>query len=129
MTGKDDSIISSGGYGQADKAVRSLLYGMGYRFRLHRKDLPGKPDIVLRKYNAVIFVHGCFWHRHKGCKDSTIPSTNTEFWKKKFSDNVARDKKNQKLLRDLGWRIAVIWECELKRPEKVKTKIKKFLHK
>ncbi len=92
--------------------VRSLLHGMGYRFRLHRKDLPGKPDIVLPKYKTVIFVHGCFWHRHKGCKKCTTPSSNKEYWKRKFERNVANDKIHKAQLRGKGWKVFVIWECE-----------------
>ncbi len=95
--------------------VRSLLHRMGFRFRLHRKDLPGKPDIVLPKYKTVIFVHGCFWHRHKDCKVATTPSTRREFWEKKFKDNVARDERNQRQLRQLGWHVYVLWECEVKK--------------
>lgn len=94
--------------------VRKLLYKEGYRFRLHRKDLPGRPDIVLPKYQIVIFVHGCFWHRHKGCSDASTPKSRTDFWIKKFKENVARDKKNQLSLRAKGWRVLIIWECETK---------------
>ena len=94
--------------------VRSMLHRMGYRFRLHRKDLPGKPDIVLPKHNTVIFVHGCFWHRHPGCRYATTPKSNTEFWQKKFDRNVSRDKKNQANLKATGWRVLVVWECELR---------------
>lgn len=93
--------------------VRSALHRAGYRFRLHVKDLPGKPDIVLPKYKTVIFVHGCFWHRHKGCSKATTPSTNQEFWKKKFQQNVGRDKRNQAKLKKLGWKVVVVWECNI----------------
>ena len=92
--------------------VRSLLHNMGYRFRLHRKDLPGKPDIVLPRYKSVIFVHGCFWHRHKGCKNATSPKTKIIFWREKFKANVERDRKVQKELNSMGWSIQIIWECE-----------------
>ncbi len=95
-------------------AVRSLLHRNGFRFRLHVKDLPGKPDIVLPKYKTVIEVRGCFWHRHPGCKIATTPSTNTEFWQKKFALNVARDKENEEKLKQLGWNVIVIWSCFLK---------------
>ena len=91
--------------------VRSILHGMGFRFRLHSGKLPGKPDIVLPKYKSVIFVHGCFWHRHKGCKRASIPATRREFWDIKFAENVKRDKKNKARLRKLGWNVLVIWEC------------------
>jgi len=93
--------------------VRSLLHRMGYRFRLHRKDLPGKPDIVLPKYKTVIFVHGCFWHRHKGCKYTYTPKSRTEFWKNKFDKNIARDKQVRKELKSLGWNVITVWECEI----------------
>lgn len=95
--------------------VRKFLHGMGYRFRLYCKDLPGKPDIVLPKYNVAIFVHGCYWHRHPGCKKASTPTTNPEFWKKKFSESTARDQKQQAELRQMGWKVIVIWECEVKK--------------
>ena len=111
--------------------VRSLLHKMGYRFRIHRKDLPGKPDIVLPKYKAIIFVHGCYWHRHKDCKNATTPKSSikgVKFWKDKFDGNVKRDKKHQKQLKEMGWKVQVIWECEVEKElEKVKGKIRKFL--
>lgn len=94
--------------------VRSYLHNQGYRFRLHKKDLPGKPDIVLTKYKTIVEIRGCFWHRHEGCKETTTPKTNTEFWLKKFEGNVERDRKNDKLLSDMGWQVIVIWECEVK---------------
>ncbi len=94
-------------------AVRKLLHSMGYRFRLHRKDLPGSPDIVLPKYKTVIFVHGCFWHRHENCKYASNPKTRKEFWENKFKANVKRDKNNFKELKNLNWKVLVIWECEL----------------
>lgn len=94
--------------------VRSLLHRMGYRFRLHRKDLPGKPDIVLPKYRTVIFVHGCFWHRHQGCKYAYQPKTRKEFWEAKFKSNIERDKMVFSKLQTLGWEVIVIWECEIK---------------
>lgn len=95
--------------------LRSALHHRGYRFRLHRKDLPGKPDICLPMYKTVIFMHGCYWHRHKNCnKGQSTPSTNTEFWKKKFETNQERDIKNRKDLEKLGWFVITLWECELK---------------
>ena len=97
-----------------ERAVRSLLHRLGYRFRLHRKDLPGNPDIVLPKYGTVVFVHGCFWHRHPGCKYATTPRTRTEFWQQKFDRNVERDARAAAALRERGWRVIVVWECELK---------------
>ena len=95
-------------------AVRKLLHSMGFRFRLHRKDLPGSPDIVLPKYKTVIFVHGCFWHRHENCKYASTPKTRQEFWEAKFRDNINRDKLNQENLSSKGWKIIVVWECEIK---------------
>jgi DNA mismatch endonuclease (patch repair protein) len=92
--------------------VRSLLHRLGYRFRLHRKDLPGQPDIVLPRHQTVIFVHGCYWHRHKGCRFAYTPKTRTDFWQRKFEENVARDIRTRKRLRKLGWRIIIVWECE-----------------
>ena len=94
--------------------VRSFLHRHGFRFRLHAKNLPGHPDIVLPKHKTVVEIRGCFWHRHFGCKKTTTPSSNVEFWKEKFERNVERDLKNEKLLRELGWRVIVVWECELK---------------
>ena len=94
--------------------VRKFLHTNGFRYRLHVKDLPGKPDLVLPKYNSVIFVHGCFWHAHEGCKDFKIPKTRTEWWKNKLFGNRQRDEKHVRQLKDLGWKVIVIWECELK---------------
>ena len=96
-----------------ERIVRSFLHRNGFRFRLHAKDLPGKPDIVLPKYKTVIEVRGCYWHRHEGCKDATTPSTNAVFWQKKFADNVARDKRTEQELKALGWNVIVVWECEI----------------
>ena len=93
--------------------VRKVLHSMGYRFRLHRKDLPGSPDIVLPKYKTVIFVHGCFWHRHENCKYASTPKTRQEFWEAKFRENINRDKLNQENLSSKGWKIIVVWECEI----------------
>jgi len=95
--------------------VRSLLHRAGVRFSLRRKDWPGKPDSVRPKYKAVIFVHGCFWHRHKGCKVATMPKTRQDFWQAKFEANVARDKRNQRDLKKAGWKVLVLWECEILR--------------
>ena len=104
-------------------AVRKLLHSMGYRFRLHRKDLPGSPDIVLPKYKTAIFVHGCFWHRHENCKYATTPKTRKEFWEKKFQANVKRDLEIQEKIKNIGWISLVIWECELKNYKKLKKKL------
>lgn len=97
--------------------VRRALHSSGFRFRLHRKDLPGRPDIVLPRHQLVIFVHGCFWHRHAGCKMTTTPKTRHAFWEEKFAANVLRDRRNIDDLRKLGWRVATIWECEIRKPE------------
>jgi DNA mismatch endonuclease (patch repair protein) len=93
--------------------VRSILHRAGYRFRLHRRDLPGSPDIVLPKFRTAIFVHGCFWHGHEGCRRSKLPSTRTEFWQAKIERNKARDETARRALSDLGYRLVTLWECEL----------------
>ena len=93
--------------------LRKQLFALGFRYRLHEK-LPGKPDILLRKYRAAIFVHGCFWHRHHGCRYATTPKTRPEFWKAKFESNVTRDHQNKNELLKLGWRVAIVWECGIK---------------
>src|SRR5690606_23458041 len=101
--------------------VRKFLFANGFRYRLQDKKLPGKPDIVLRKYKTVIFVHGCFWHGHENCKYVVMPKTRSEFWKNKISSNIKRDKKNIEELKKLGWNIIVIHECELKKDKKEET--------
>jgi len=93
--------------------VRKYLFSQGFRYRKNVKDLPGKPDIVLPKYKAVVFVNGCFWHGHENCKKSALPTTNTEFWKEKISSNIIRDKKTYAELSDMGYKVLVIWQCEL----------------
>jgi|SRR5690606_7209692 len=93
--------------------VRSFLHRKGLRFRTHVKSLPGKPDLALRKYRAVVEARGCFWHRHAGCKYAYIPKTRIDFWEKKFRDTVLRDKSNEEKLKALGWRVLVVWECEV----------------
>ncbi|HOX49912.1 MAG TPA: DNA mismatch endonuclease Vsr [Fibrobacteria bacterium] len=107
--------------------VRSLLHRMGFRFRLHRRDLPGSPDIVLPRLGVVVFVHGCFWHRHHRCKGATTPKSNADFWQDKFAANVERDKRNRRDLRRLGWKVVVVWECDLKKPRKLETKLRSVL--
>lgn len=94
--------------------LRSLLHRAGFRFSLHAKNLPGRPDIVLTRYRTVIFVHGCFWHRHRGCRNATSPTTRREFWQEKFKQNVARDERNRTELYAAGWHVITVWECELK---------------
>jgi len=95
-----------------EKRVRSLLHKLGCRFCLHRQDLPGKPDIVLPKYRTVVFVHGCFWHRHKDCPHATTPSSRQDYWLPKFKRTLERDRNNQEKLRQLGWNVIIVWECE-----------------
>jgi len=107
--------------------VRSMLHRMGYRFRLNRVDLPGKPDIVLPRYRTIIFVHGCFWHRHKGCKFAYTPKSRQAFWKSKFAKNVDRDRKVIKALKESGWQVLIVWECELRSPQRLTTKLSKAL--
>ncbi len=94
--------------------VRRFLFSHGFRFRLHRKDLPGNPDIVLPKFKTVIFINGCFWHGHRNCKFATIPETNRDFWLTKISGNIIRDNESVERLKQSGWRVIVIWQCELK---------------
>ncbi|WP_342450151.1 DNA mismatch endonuclease Vsr [Thiorhodococcus minor] len=103
----------------AELRVRRALHALGFRFRLHRKDLPGTPDIVLPKHRTVVFVHGCFWHRHPGCPKATTPKTRVEFWRSKFDRNVERDREAMAQLEALGWRTVVIWECETKKSERL----------
>ena len=110
-----------------EKIVRSILHRLGFRFRIHRKDLAGKPDIVLARYNSVIFVHGCFWHRHKDCKNASIPKTKKTFWEEKFKANIERDIKVKNELKSNGWRVLVVWECELTDIETVERELGKFL--
>ncbi len=97
--------------------VRKALHSAGFRFRLHRRDLPGRPDIVLPRLKTAVFVHGCFWHRHEGCKLSTNPKTRVEFWQGKFDANVARDRGNEEALSGLGWKVVTIWECQTRNAE------------
>ena len=107
--------------------VRRIAHALGYRFRLHKKDLPGKPDIVFPKYKTVIQVHGCFWHQHEGCIDSGLPKTNTSFWRGKLDGNVERDVRNTRLLAELGWKVEIIWECETVHPQNLHARISNVL--
>lgn len=107
--------------------VRSLLHRMGYRFRIHRKDIPGKPDITLPKYKAVIFVHGCFWHGHEGCPNAKRPQSNLEFWDEKLNENIDRDKKTICELERMGWRVLVIWTCEINDVDTLSQRIENFM--
>jgi len=108
--------------------LRKALFSLGYRYRLHRKDLPGKPDIVLPRYRTAIFVHGCFWHYHKNCKEGRIPSTNSNFWNTKLQKNIVRDANNIKKLKRTRWKVIVVWECDIeKKLDVVLRKISKKL--
>ena len=112
---------------QPELIVRRLLTEMGLRYRLHRRDLPGKPDIVFGPRRLVLFVHGCFWHRHRGCRMASTPSANAAFWQTKFDANTARDRRNTTVLKRAGWRVAVIWECETRQPERLARRLQRLL--
>jgi len=106
-----------------EMAVRRLAHALGMRFRLHRADLPGRPDLVFPRYRTAVFVHGCFWHRHGGCKKSTSPKTKVEYWEAKFRTNVERDARNASELERMGWRVLTVWECETRDLELLKEKL------
>ncbi|HOB52797.1 MAG TPA: very short patch repair endonuclease [Acidobacteriota bacterium] len=108
--------------------VRSLVHRMGFRFRIHRRDLPGKPDIVLPRHKKIIFVHGCFWHGHKLCRYSKRPTTNKLFWNKKLEGNIERDKRFRRMLSRKGWEVLIVWQCEIQKPQTLLRKLEKFLH-
>ena len=110
-----------------ENIVKKILKKEGYLFTANSNTLPGKPDIIIKSLRAVIFVHGCFWHRHKDCRMTTIPKTNTEFWKRKFESNVKRDNKTIKELKKLKWKIRIIWECETGNVNKLKLKLRRIL--
>lgn len=112
---------------QPELIVRRLLTEMGLRYRLHRRDLPGKPDIVFGPRRLVLFVHGCFWHRHRGCRMASTPSANAAFWQTKFDANMARDRRNTAALKRAGWRVAVIWECETRQLERLARRLQRLL--
>ena len=107
--------------------VRSLAHRMGYRFRLHRKDLPGRPDLVFSGRRKVIFVHGCFWHRHPRCRYATTPVTRPEFWKNKLDGNRERDLRVQRELRKIGWEVLVVWECQTRDLERLEQRLRAYL--
>jgi DNA mismatch endonuclease (patch repair protein) len=111
---------------EPEMIVRRLAHAMGYRYRLHRKDLPGRPDLVFPGHHKIVFVHGCFWHRHS-CKKATTPKSNVEFWKKKFEENIARDDRNILELAERGWDIMVIWQCETCDTTKLSERLQCFL--
>jgi len=108
-------------------AVRKIVHAMGYRYRLHDRKLPGRPDLVFVSRCKAIFVHGCFWHRHTGCRYATSPKTHVAFWKAKFSYKVARDRRNRRELKKLGWVVLTVWQCELKNPKKLTERLNEFL--
>ncbi|MCP4050881.1 MAG: DNA mismatch endonuclease Vsr [bacterium] len=110
-----------------EMTVRSTLHKMGFRFRLHNNKMPGKPDIVLPRYKTVIFVHGCFWHRHSNCKYAYNPKSKTDFWRNKFKETVRRDKDKELTLKSSGWKVLTIWECEIKNTENIEDKIKRLI--
>lgn len=110
-----------------EKQVRSIVYRLGYRYRLHVRHLPGTPDLVFAGMRKIILVHGCFWHRHRGCKKSSIPKTNTGFWREKLDRNRARDATTLRTLRQQGWKVLTIWQCQLADVERVERRIHEFL--
>lgn len=112
---------------QPEMVVRQAAHALGLRYRLHRKDLPGSPDLVFPGRRRAIFVHGCYWHRHSGCRLAYTPKSNTAFWQAKFERNVARDKEALVALEEDGWRTAVIWECETRRPDGIPDRLRSFL--
>lgn len=107
--------------------VRRLIFAMGYRYRLHARDLPGKPDIIFRKNKKIIMVHGCFWHQHPSCREGHIPKTRQDYWIPKLQGNVLRDKENIEALTALGWDILIIWECETNDIPQLRDKLQQFL--
>ena len=106
---------------KSEEKVRKYLFSKGFRYRKNDKRLPGKPDIVLPKYKTVIFVNGCFWHKHEGCKYFVWPKSNSEFWKEKIESNIVRDKKQYEELKNAGWHVIIVWECELKKKQRMDT--------
>lgn len=111
----------------AELAVRRLIFGMGYRYRLHRNDLPGKPDIVLSSKRKIVFVHGCFWHGHSCARGARVPKQNRDYWTRKIGRNQERDQRAVVTLEELGWQTIVIWECEIRDRDSLDTKVRQFL--
>lgn len=108
--------------------LRRLIHGLGYRYRLHVKDLPGKPDLVFPGRKKIIFLHGCFWHQHEGCKDSRIPDSRRDYWEPKLGGNVTRDRQHEQALGQMGWKVLTVWECDLRRREQLVETIENFLN-
>lgn len=111
-----------------ERAVRRVAHALGYRFRLHRRDLPGTPDLVFPRLRRAIFVHGCFWHRHEGCARTTTPKTRAAYWREKFEQNIRRDRRNLAALRDLGWEVLVVWECQTFERAELLARLSRFLN-
>jgi DNA mismatch endonuclease, patch repair protein len=110
-----------------EMVVRRLVFSLGYRYRLHGRDLPGRPDLVFRSTRRVIFVHGCFWHRHANCALARLPKSRLDFWKPKLEGNHERDEKNRRALYREGWKVLTVWECELNKAKRLETRIRRFL--
>ena len=110
-----------------ERVVRGIVHRLGYRFRLHVKTLPGRPDLVFPARRKVVFVHGCFWHRHRNCRYATLPKSRRTFWEAKFAANVTRDRRNERQLKRMGWAILTVWQCELKKKERLTGRLDEFL--
>lgn len=110
-----------------EKVVRKILTKLGFKYRLHNAGLPGKPDIVISKIKTVVFINGCFWHQHKNCRHQATPKTNVKYWTSKLKRNVEKQKKDIKLLKKEGWKVAIIWECETKNENRLTNKLRKIL--
>jgi DNA mismatch endonuclease, patch repair protein len=110
-----------------ERVVQGIVHGLGYRYRLHVKSLPGRPDMVFPARRKLIFVHGCFWHRHRKCRYATSPKSRRKFWKAKFAANVARDRRNLRQLKRMGWAVLTVWQCELKKKERLMGRLDEFL--
>lgn len=113
---------------QPELTVRRLLHSMGYRYRLHRRDLPGNPDLVLHGRRKVIFVHGCFWHQHSGCRHNRVPDSNRDYWEPKLARNVRRDREARTALVDMGWDVMIVWECETSEQRGLRKRLQQFLN-